>query len=491
MAAVIGTLDWSHAASCCSMVVRRFARVAVMCAAFGCGATDISGLPRVLVVSGDALVLPVGQQDSLWATVEGPPLMAADWRSRNTAVATVTDHGVVTAITPGRTHVVASSGGERDSASVTVRSPDDPPRARYSSIAAGGAHSCAITETGRALCWGSNWHGELGFGRPIRFRNTMSPMPVTVGTFTTLDASTTHTCALGADRRIYCWGDNLYGQLGDGGRSTRATPEPVSTDLRFTSVSVGGAVVCGLTDAGDAACWGQVGSRQESRPVRIQTSGRLASISAGGMHGCGITPDGVLECWGRNDLGQLGDGTTQPRTQGVRVAANERFRSVSAGYVHTCAISESDVLYCWGDNFDGRLGTGTPAGTLVPTRVTLPDGAREVSAGNVHSCALTLRDEAYCWGDNIYAQLGNGHPLGQSAADYKEFSPVKVTAPGISFRAITAGEHHTCALTIEGEALCWGISSGQLGIGYRGLFDPSRHPLVTVPARVVDSPADP
>lgn len=473
------------------LLARRIARLAVICAALGCGAADISGLPRVLVVSADALVLPVGQQDSLWATIEGPPLVDARWQSRNTGVATVSEHGVVTAISPGHTHIVASSGGERDSASVTVRSPDDLPRARYSRITTGGAHSCALTETGRALCWGSNWSGELGYGRPIRFRNTMSPMPVTAGTFTALDAGTTHTCGLGTDSRTYCWGDNLYGQLGDGSRSTRATPEPVRTDLRFASVSVGSGIVCGLTDAGQAYCWGQIGSRQESRPFHIQTAGRLKSVSAGGMHGCGIDLDGALACWGLNDYGQLGDGTTQERSQPVRVAGNERFRSVSAGSVHTCAISESDLLYCWGRNFDGRLGIGTSSDTPLPMPVPLPGGAREVTAGNVHSCAITLRDEAYCWGDNVYAQLGNGHPPGQSASDYKEFSPVRVTAPGIRFQTIAASGHHTCALTTDGEAMCWGISSGQLGFGYRGHHDPCCHPLRTVPTRVVDSPAEP
>ncbi|MGI8617747.1 MAG: Ig-like domain-containing protein [Gemmatimonadaceae bacterium] len=473
------------------IVVHRFSQAAVVCAAIGCGAADINGLPRILVVSGDALVLTVGQRDSLWATIEGPPLITAEWQSRNPAVATVTAQGVITAVSPGRTHVIAGSGGDRDSASVTVRSPDALPQMRYSIIAAGGAHTCAITESVRAMCWGSNWHGELGFGRPIRFRSTMSPMPVATGSFTALDVSTTNTCALGADRRIYCWGDNLYGQLGDGGRSTRAAPEPVRTDLRFAAVSVGGAMACGLTDAGEASCWGQIGSRQESLPVRIQTAARLKVISAGGMHGCGITLDGTLECWGRNDLGQLGDGTKEPRVQPVRVEGNERFRSVSAGYVHTCAISESDAVYCWGDNFDGRLGIGTQAGTSSPTRVSIPDGAREVSAGNVHSCAVTLRDEAYCWGDNIYAQLGNGHPPGQSAADYKELSPVKVTAAGIRFRTITAGGQHTCALSTEGEAFCWGFSSGQLGIGYRGSYHPSSFPLRTVPTRIADSPTLP
>lgn len=470
---------------------RRIAYIVGAWGAIGCGTANISGLPPVLVISGDALVLPVGQHDSLWVTVEGPPLMAAHWESRNSAVATVTERGVVTAISPGRTHVVVSSGGERDSASVMVRSPDDLPSVRYSSIAAGGAHSCALTESGRALCWGSNWHGELGFGRPLRFRNIMSPMPVEAGPFAALDVSTTHTCALASDRRIYCWGDNIYGQLGDGSKTTRATPAPVSTDFRFTSVSVGGAIVCGVTEAGDASCWGQIGSRQESRPVRIRTSGRLQSISAGGMHGCAITVDGLLECWGRNDLGQLGDGTRESRSDAVRVGGSERFRSVSAGYVHTCVISESDLLYCWGENLDGRLGIGTPAGALIPMRVSIPDGARDLSAGNVHSCTVTLRGEAYCWGDNIYAQLGNAHPAGQSAADYKEFSPVKVVAPGVTFDAITAGAHHTCALTTDGDAMCWGFSSGQLGIGYRGHYDPSSHPLRTVPTRVVDSPVGP
>lgn len=457
-------------------------------AATGCGATDINGLPRVLVVSGDALVLVTGTQDSLFATIEGPLVLDVEWQSRNTAVASVTQQGVVTAVGPGRTHIVLRSGAERDSASIAVNDAADVPTKLYSTIAAGGVHTCAIEQNGRTLCWGSNWHGELGFGRPIRFRNMFAPTPVNA-VFTALDAGSTHTCALSTDRRIFCWGDNLYGQLGDASRSTRAIPEPVQTTSRFSSLSVGSAIVCGATEVGGAMCWGQIGSRQETRPVAIATTGPLQSISAGGMHACGITAEGILECWGRNDLGQLGDGTREERPQPVRIGGSERFRSVSAGYVHTCAIAANEVLYCWGENLDGRLGIGTPSPVLLPTSVALPGAAREVTAANTHSCAVTAGNEAYCWGDNIYAQLGNGHPPGQSASDYKAFSPVKVIAPGIAFRAITAGTQHSCALTVAGEALCWGFNrSGQLGIGYSAAFRVSGHPVRAFPTAVVDSP---
>jgi alpha-tubulin suppressor-like RCC1 family protein len=453
----------------------------------GCGDLLGPGLPRVFVVSGNALVLTIGEQDSLHATIEGPPITSVLWSSRDTAVATVSQQGIVAARGPGRTHIVAERRGNRDSASVLVKAPGELPRDVYRELAIGGSHSCALGQGEYVLCWGTNWHGELGIGRPIRFRNTLSPVPVlALRGVAAMDAGMLHTCAIDVNGRVYCWGDNLYGQLGDGTRTSRGNPRQVHADLRFTSISAGSALTCGIVDPGDALCWGQIGSEQRRRPVRVDAGSRLTSISAGGMHACAVTVEGDLKCWGRNDFGQLGDGTTVTRSQPTSVAGSERFRSVSAGYIHTCAVGTSGAVYCWGNNFDGRLGIGMPGSTPTPTLVALPDSARHVSAGNVHSCAVTTAGKAYCWGDNIYLQLGNNPPLGGNAAAYEEFSPVAVSSEE-RFRSVDTAGEHTCALALDGRGFCWGYNgSGQLGIGRSGALEGLlRRPLVT---RVVDSP---
>jgi alpha-tubulin suppressor-like RCC1 family protein len=123
-----------------------------------------------------------------------------------------------------------------------------------SALAAGSSHTCAVV-AGRALCWGDNRSGQLGDGTTeARVRPTaVIDLP---GTPTALVAGAVHTCALLTDGTAACWGQNLYGQLGNGSTANATTPIPVSGDLAFERLSAGGAVTCGRTSDGDEYCWG-------------------------------------------------------------------------------------------------------------------------------------------------------------------------------------------------------------------------------------------
>jgi alpha-tubulin suppressor-like RCC1 family protein len=191
------------------------------------------------------------------------------------------------------------------------------------------------------------------------------------------------------------------------------------------------------------------------------------TISAGGYHSCGLTPFGAAYCWGRNEHGQLGDGTFTDRTSPVAVLNGQTFTSISAGFYHSCALTASGEVYCWGNNELGQLGDGTRTRRAAPVPVSGGQTFRRLSAGGgFHTCALTGQGVAYCWGHNVDGQIGDGTTTDRTAPE-----PV---AGGYIFSRIRVGLHHTCALSAaedgtlrpHGDGYCWGDNThGQLGDG--------------------------
>ncbi len=187
------------------------------------------------------------------------------------------------------------------------------------------------------------------------------------------------------------------------------------------------------------------------------------AISIGG-HSCAITTEHALKCWGQNQEGQIGDGTTTRRLTPVDVRGMSRgVIRVSAAPQHTCAIKTGGAVKCWGSNASGQLGDGTPTWRTIPTQVAgLSSGVTAIATGAQHSCAVLDTGRVKCWGDGSVGQIGDGQ-----MGDAERRSPVDVlNLQGVV--AISAAEHHSCALTRRGAVKCWGNNqSGQLGNGNR------------------------
>jgi len=149
---------------------------------------------------------------------------------------------------------------------------------------------------------------------------------------------------------------------------------------------------------------------------------------------------------------------TDPPSPAV-AAASLVWTQVTVGAQHTCALASNGRAYCWGYGGGGRLGTGAiPLDLPTPTRVAGGLQFAQISAGTEHTCAITIDHKAYCWGSNFEGQLGDGTTTSRT-------TPVPV-AGGRSFDRIRAGDIHTCALTTAGKAFCWGSNSyGLLGDG--------------------------
>jgi alpha-tubulin suppressor-like RCC1 family protein len=314
---------------------------------------------------------------------------------------------------------------------------------RFASVSAGGSHACGLTPDGEAYCWGSNEWGQLGAptsetcsagpcsSRPVRVSGTEVWSSITAGG--------EHTCALNRTGRAYCWGRNFWGQLGTGARSQSggtSTPTPATGGLTFSALSAGPSHTCGLTaggttTAGRAFCWGanhagQLGAgidRWSERPIAVVGGLTFAAISAE-SHSCAVTVDQRAYCWGENASGQLGLNLTNvgpencsPRTilacsrRPVAVVGGLRFSTVSPGTYHTCALATDNLAYCWGINSWGQLGVGsatpsTDSGRPVPVAGRIR--FQVVSSGDLATCGVTVDGVAYCWGSNEHGQLGAG-----------------------------------------------------------------------------------
>jgi alpha-tubulin suppressor-like RCC1 family protein len=389
-------------------------------------------------------------------------------------------------------------------------------------IDAGGEHTCSVTSGGGAKCWGTNSSGALGVGTTTGPETCAiipcSRVPVTVSGLgsgvTAVSAAIYGTCALTTGGGVKCWGENTFGQLGDGQACGTLCPSPVNvTGLSsgVASVAAGDYHSCALTTGGGVKCWGrnasgQLGDGQAcgsfwcANPVNVSGLGSgVAAISAGSQHTCALTTGGAVKCWGDNGHGPLGDGTTVHRTAPVNVSGlGSGVVAISTGTSNTCAITTGAALKCWGVNITGELGIGTTIGpetcssvACATTPVDVPSlgsGVAAVSVGGDHVCAV-VSGGGKCWGSNSYGKLGIGTSMGPETCGISPCSttPLNVSGLASGVSAISAGGGHTCALAAANVAKCWGDNlRGPLGVGSAtGPETCTGDPCSTVPVDVL------
>jgi alpha-tubulin suppressor-like RCC1 family protein len=342
------------------------------------------------------------------------------------------------------------------------------PAPHFTQLSGGGSFTCGITGAGRAYCWGYNNEGEVGDGSVGGV--LVTPTPVAGGlVFRQLSAGGQHTCGVTTDDRVYCWGSNEAGQLGDGTRTTRRTPVAVGGGRRFLYVTAGVYQTCavGVSDR-RAFCWGSNGfgqlgdgtTTERLTPTAVAGGRAWRQVSPGGFFTCGITTGNAAYCWGWDLDGRLGDGPEMvTRLTPSPVAGGYLFDQINAGYSHVCAVTTDQRAYCWGYGANGEIGDGKTLRRFTPRAVAGRLQVRRITAGGGFTCAETTTSRAYCWGLNGAGEVGNG------SSGTSVLKPAEVVG-GHRFAQVTAGGSHACGRTETGVAWCWGFNAfGQLGDG--------------------------
>jgi alpha-tubulin suppressor-like RCC1 family protein len=308
-------------------------------------------------------------------------------------------------------------------------------------ISSGGQHSCARGSNGALFCWGDNSRGQLG----LAITKTRKKRPTAVAQLgrdvASVAAGADHTCALTTDGQAWCWGDNSHGQLGIGGNQNLARSPilvaALGNDVARIAASESSAHTCAMSNEGKLWCWGansdgQLGdSTRTDRKVPVQIAstrsgapfGEVTDACTGALHTCARRADGSTWCWGSNDQGQLGNGAFDKarakRPVRVDLEGEVAQGTLSCGANHTCAILESGSLECWGDNSHGQLGNGTIGNQAsVPAPVVGLDGVPvRVSADADRTCAQLDNETTACWGEDI-----EGWFLGQAGVSAEPIS---------------------------------------------------------------------
>lgn len=310
-------------------------------------------------------------------------------------------------------------------------------------VSLGTAHSAALTSDGRLFTWGNNNSGQLGDGTIV---SHFEPQEIT-SYFNLYDGEMIidislgvyHSSALTSMGRLFTWGNNSFGQLGNGTTTSSSLPIDITNYLGLAN---------GVF---------------------------ISSISLGFNYSSAITSDGRLLIWGRNDHGQIGNGTTgivmnaQDITDNFNLLADEVISEVSLGLYHSSALTSNGRLFTWGDNFFGQLGDGTKITRYSPVEITsnlnLNNGefVIQTATGFYHSSILTSDGRIFTWGNNQYEQLGYTDVI-------NPLLPYDITLmfdldDNDHLIEISLGGFHSGALTDQGNIYMWGkCSSGQLGM---------------------------
>ena len=354
--------------------------------------------------------------------------------------------------------------------------------ANWTQVSAGHVHTCGIRTTGRLYCWGDDSFGRLGNGGAEVDATTPVQVFGNATNWIAVSAGWSHTCALRSTRRLYCWGENGFGELGINSADThRVIPTPVGAATDWAQVSSGQFHTCARKTNGRLSCWGRdlVGEVGNGGPndnailFPQEVSGAFTdwtSVSAGRNHTCGrrAINSGTLFCWGLNVNGQLGNdgvGTTQGVPNQV-VTGPGAWTAVSAGEFHTCGRRNTGRLFCWGSDNQGQLGNGSAAADDKDTPVEVAGNitiwTNGFSADGFNTCGRRSNGRLFCWGDDTLGSVGDGGTAGTD----QWMSPRQVFGNRTDWSTVNVGQSHSCATRTNRRLYCWGWdATGQLGNG--------------------------
>jgi len=331
----------------------------------------------------------------------------------------------------------------------------------WQTVSAGYTHSVGIKTDGTLWAWGDNGYGQLGDGT-----TTSKNAPTQIGSannWESISASGGFTVAIKADGTLWAWGNNSFGQLGDGTTTNRTTPTQIGTATNWNSVTTGEGFALAVKDNGTLWSWGyndlgQLGDGSTTNkvvPTQVGTATNWQSTAAGSGFSLAIKTNGTLWAWGSNLYGQLGNGTTTNLSVPTQIGTENDWANVAAGYYHSVGRKSNGILMTWGNNVYGQLGDGTYINRSTPVGVY--DQVLSIDAGWNYTVATSTFGNMLITGQNVYGQLGDG--------TIENRNWVSATNSNDHLQ-ISAGAFHTLSLHTDGSLKVCGLNGqGRLGDG--------------------------
>lgn len=416
--------------------------------------------PRIVSDPQSASV-QAGQSVTFQVVATGSATLSYQWFKGGTAIlgATASSYSIAAAVAADNgslySVLVSNAHGSLASASAQLTVVGEAPAALQGrSISTGRDHTCAVTATGGVKCWGDNSFGQLGDGTNTARLTAVNVVGLSTGV-ASVSAGGSGTCAVTDAGGVKCWGRDT----GDGSGLLRLEPVEVpGLASGVKSVSVGLNQTCALLTAGAIKCWGNT----DLLPVDVVGLNAGIAAVALGANSCVITNAGGVKCWGPSVLSS-GPGLIVSETpvDVSALAASATVISVSLRGGGFCVVTTAGAALCWATFYPGDGSIGWTSNPVAPTG--LDGGVTAISTDGHHACVLLIGGAVKCWGVNESAS-GVGIDPGPSVAPV----PVDVVGLGNGVAAISVGVGRTCALMKLGGAKCWGANSyGALGDGTR------------------------
>ena len=333
-------------------------------------------------------------------------------------------------------------------------------------VTTGGGHNVLATPDGRVYVWGDNLNGQLG-NESTTDRQTPTLLHTITGV-TSVASGLAHTLALTWDGQVYAWGSNGSGRLGNSSTNQSTRPVHVSTLSNVVAIAAGDTHSLALTSDGHVYSWGanttgQLGlgnsgaGTEQIVPTQITTLSNIVAIAAGDTDSFAVTSSGQVYAWGANGNSRLGGGGTDQQNSPLLLGLSN-IVSIAAGQAHTLALTSAGRVYGWGANGNGQLGF-TPATTVATPTLIASFHASAIAAGDNHSGAIRADGVLVMWGNSPSGQVGTGSTTATVS------TPTAVTGPsGVS--TLSLGDLHSVAVTSTGEVWAWGESADyRLGNG--------------------------
>lgn len=374
-------------------------------------------------------------------------------------------------IDSGVSEAGVADAGAPDSGVADAGLPDAGERWRARRLATGGFHSCGVVSGAGVFCWGDNLSGQIGNGT-FDIARSPTAVPGLGVEVASVALGFEHSCAVLDGGQARCWGKNNFGQVGDGSKFDRPLPAVVSGLVGASSIAPGDGHTCALMLDQTVKCWGDNslgqmgngGTAQSLVPQIVPGLDQVTAITTGTAHSCALKINGDVLCWGRNEFGAIGvSAQTSPVRSPTLVPLGGPASRVHAGSEHTCAVMRAGTVQCWGWNKFGQLGNNSLQNQPLPVQVGGIQGeASALSIGGSTSCVLTSTGASYCWGENRLGQFGNGGTA-------SSIQPVLGKQYFGELRFLDVGGSHGCGASAAGAVHCWGNNAyGQLGIGQEG-----------------------